>query len=61
MRAVLGFFGCLLIVAAAMAALAIGLSGLMRPDAAGALVKALGGLAGFLAVLALTLAGMSRS
>jgi len=57
----LGAILCILVVAAAMACLWLGLSGLMVPDPAGGLLRTLGGFVGFFAVFLLTLVAMQRS
>jgi hypothetical protein len=46
---------CLLVVAAGMGSLWVGLSGLLNPDHTGGLLRTVGGLAGFYVVFALTL------
>lgn len=57
---VLGGLLCAAIVAAAMGSLWTGLSGLLNPDHAAGLPRALGGFAGFFVVFGLTLVMAAR-
>jgi hypothetical protein len=61
MRGAVDFTLCALWSAIGLISLAIGLSGFMSADAAGGLLRSLGGFIGFFAVFALTLLALSRS
>jgi hypothetical protein len=60
MSAGLGFLLSVVIVAVALTALGVGLSGLMTVDPAGGLVRTLGGLMGYLVIVALMLVWATR-